>query len=324
MAAMHIGVDVGGTKIAAALYDSAFNLRHHTQVETPRDYAHFLSAMAHLVDELKKQAAPTSSAPILSATILSAPILSATMPTIGVGFPGFVWAETGRVHAGNVPAIKGQPLQRDVEKKLGQKIALQNDAACMAIAEADKGAGRGHAVVFAVILGTGVNGIPVVNGHLLPATNGYQEWGHAPFPVMGDDNILACSCGRLGCIETFLSGAALARLAENMTGQKISPEELAEGHHPQAEEILEQYSSRLARALVGVVMMLDPAIILFSGGLSQLPGLVQKTECALRAEVFGQTMATRLAVAQFGPQAGLLGAALVGRQASGYRAGHEA
>ena len=147
---------------------------------------------------------------------------------VGIGIPGALSQVTGLVKNANSTWLIGGPLKQDLESALQREIRVENDANCFALSEATDGAGRGAAVVFGVILGTGVGGGIVVSGKVLTGANAIAgEWGHNPLRCPAEDSPLPpCYCGRAGCIETYLSGPGLARDHEARTGARLSPEEI--------------------------------------------------------------------------------------------------
>ena len=158
-------------------------------------------------------------------------------------------------------------------------MRLANDANCFALSEATDGAAAGAAVVFGVIIGTGTGGGLVVNGRLVAGANAIAgEWGHNPLPSPEDDERPGppCYCGRSGCIETFLSGPALARDYIALGGDDLSAAEVAsraDGGDRRAIECLERYERRFARAIASIINVLDPDVIVLGGGLSNISRL---------------------------------------------------
>ncbi|HKX93607.1 MAG TPA: ROK family protein, partial [Methylibium sp.] len=189
-----LGIDLGGSKIEARLFDAARRELWRERIATPRsDYGATLAAIAGLVERARVQAPGAA-------------------PTIGIGTPGSAGA-LGRIKNANSTCLNGHTLQADLERLLGQPIALANDANCLALSEAIDGAGAGARTVFAVILGTGVGAGIAVDGRVLGGPNGLGgEWGHNPLPGPADDERPGplCYCGRQGCVEAWLSGPALA------------------------------------------------------------------------------------------------------------------
>src|SRR5881392_533121 len=190
---MRIGIDLGGTKIEAIALSPAGQEITRLRVATPRDYAASLDAIAGLVRELER--------------------VAGAQGTVGGGIPGTVVPRTGLVKNANSTWLNGQPLERDLAGRLGRPVRLANDANCFALSEATDGAAAATETVFGVILGTGVGGGIVIGGRLLVGANAIAgEWGHnrLPWPTPEEAPGPPCYCGRAGCIETFLSGPALA------------------------------------------------------------------------------------------------------------------
>jgi fructokinase len=219
----------------------------------------------------------------------------------------------------NSTCLNGQPLQRELEALLARPVRLANDANCLALSEATDGAGAGAAVVFAVILGTGVGGGLVVRGELLAGPNGLAgEWGHNPLPWADaeDAGAAACYCGQTGCIETWLSGPGLARDHALRSGEALSAQQIAArmaNGDAACEASLQRYESRLARALAAVINLVDPDVIVLGGGLSQIDSLYTNVPALWAQHVFSagaaQPLRTRLAKSLHGDASGVRGAA---------------
>jgi fructokinase len=280
---LRIGVDLGGTKIEAIGLDGPREV-FRKRIPAPRgDYAATIAAIATLVREVGEG-------------------------SVGVGIPGAVSRVTGLVKNANSTWLIGKPLQQDLEKALGRPVRLENDANCFALSEATDGAGQGAAVVFGVILGTGVGGGVVVHGRVLPGVNAIAgEWGHNPLPLPRAEDLPLppCYCGRLGCIETYLSGPGLSRDHEALTGARLKAEEIAALQG----EALKRYEERLARALASVINLLDPDVIVLGGGMSKVARLYTEVPRLWGRYVFSDHVATRLAPPTHGDSSGVRGAA---------------
>jgi fructokinase len=215
----------------------------------------------------------------------------------------------------NSTCLNGRALKEDLEKRLAREVRVENDANCFALSEAVDGAARGEAVVFGVILGTGVGGGIVVDGRLVTGANAIGgEWGHNPLPLPGpgDHPLPPCYCGRRGCIETYLSGPGLARDHEAATGERLQAAAIArragEGDQ-RSRATLARYEERLARALAGVINILDPHAIVLGGGLSQVASLYESVPRLWGAHVFSDAVRTRLLPPIHGDASGVRGAA---------------
>jgi len=280
---MRIGVDLGGTKIEAVALDGAREV-FRKRIPTPRgDYVATLRAVAGLVGEIGEG-------------------------TVGVGIPGALSRVTGLVKNANSTWLIGKPLRKDLENALGREVRLENDANCFALSEAVDGAGKGAAVVFGVILGTGVGGGVVVHGRLWSGPNAIAgEWGHNPLPspTPGDLPLPACYCGRAGCIETYLSGPGLSRDHAQATGANLSAQDIVS---LQGESVA-RYEERLARSLASVINVLDPDVIVLGGGMSNVRRLYTEVPRLWGRYVFSDQVATRLARNAHGDSSGVRGAA---------------
>jgi fructokinase len=290
---LRIGIDLGGTKIeiVALANDSTELLRR--RVPTPRgDYPGTLIAVASLVKESEKQLGQSG--------------------TVGVGIPGAESRLTGLIKNANSTWLIGRPLRRDLQALLDREVRLANDANCFALAEATDGAAAGAAVVFGVILGTGVGGGIVVHGNVLAGANGIAgEWGHNRLP--GDEpDWPDCYCGRKGCVETFLCGPGMTRDHAKTNGEILEAEEIAAraaAGNAACEATLRRYEQRLARALAQVINILDPDAIVLGGGLSNLERLYENVPKLWGAQVFSDQVATRFLKNRHGDASGVRGAA---------------
>ena len=273
---MRIGIDLGGTKIEGIALDDGGAELARRRVPTPQgDYRGTVTAIATLVGAIEAAAGGRG--------------------TVGVGIPGALSRVTGLVKNANSTCLIGRPLQADLEAALARTVRLAKEANCFALSEAVDGAGRGERVVFGVILGTGVGGGIVVDGRVLEGPNAIAgEWGHNPLPrASGDDLPLRpCYCCRAGCIETYLCGPALERAGGAANEAAIS-----------------RYAERLARALAGVINVLDPEVIVLGGGVSNVDRLYSTVPTLWAEHVFSDHVATRLAKHVHGDSSGVRGAA---------------
>ncbi len=291
-----IGVDLGGSKIEAALIDCGGAVRQRRRVATPAgDYPATVAALVGLVRAIEREAG------------VRAPV--------GVGIPGTIVARTGLVKNANSTCLIGRPLARDVSAALDRPVRFANDANCFALSEATDGAAAGCTSVFGVILGTGVGGGIVIGGTLVTGVNSIAgEWGHNPLPWPGPDEIPGppCYCGRAGCIETFLSGPGLAADHRRHGGMALSAPGIvaaAKAGDGAAQASLSRYAERLARALAGIINVLDPEAIVLGGGLSAIASLYDEVPRLWRRFVFSDEVATRLLPPAHGDASGVRGAA---------------
>jgi fructokinase len=293
---VRIGVDLGGTKIEAVALDETGAVRLRRRVPTPRGhYPATLAALTSLVEGLERELGGRA--------------------TVGIGMPGALSPATGVVKNANRPWLNGRPLAGDLERMLQRPLRFANDANCFALSEATDGAGAGAGAVFGVIVGTGTGGGLVVHGRVWTGPNAVAgEWGHNPLPWPRDGEWPGppCYCGKTGCVETFLSGPALARDHREATGEALDAPAVvgrAAAGDAAAGATLARYEDRMARALAAVVNVLDPEVIVLGGGLSGVARLYERVPALWGAHVFSDVVATRLAPPRHGDASGARGAA---------------
>lgn len=312
---VRIGIDLGGTKLSGVVLDVADEERVRRRVPSPKGgYAATIDAIVRLVGELEDAAGPAA--------------------TVGVGTPGCWDARLGAMKNCNSTWLNDQALLPDLCERLGPRVRLANDADCLALSEASDGAGAGARLVFGVILGTGVGGGLVAGGRLLQGRNGLGgEWGHTPLPYFRqrifaagatpeDDGYQVesrlddrgCYCGRLNCIETFLSGPGLAATHHELWGEEGSASDIARSGSVRAAETLALYRRMLARSLAQVVNLVDPDVMVLGGGVSNLTSLHRELEALIPRYAFssvrgGRDVAVTVRAARWGDDSGVRGAA---------------
>lgn len=293
---MRLGIDLGGSKIEVIALDAAGNTLLRRRLPTPTgDYRKTLSTIERLITGAEQQLSQRG--------------------TIGIGIPGSPSPSNTLIRNANSTCLNGQPLQQDIQQLLQREVRIANDANCFTLSEATDGAAAGAASVFGIILGTGTGGGIVINGKLHEGRNLVAgEWGHNPLPWMNAEEFPGpdCWCGKQGCIETFLSGTGLMNQYQNLTGEKLSAEEIATAAahgNTAAETLLHQYENRLARALASVINLLDPECIVLGGGLSNLHRLYQSIPPLLPKFVFSDSVNSRIVPPLHGDSSGVRGAA---------------
>ena len=293
---MRIGIDLGGTKIEGVVLDGHNVVRARLRRPTPQhDYAAIVAAIATLVSDLEAAVA--------------------TRCTVGIGTPGAISPHSGRMKNSNTVVLNDKDLKADLEKVISRPLYFTNDANCLALSESVDGAAAGARSVFGVIIGTGTGGGLVFDGQVITGANAIAgEWGHNPLPFRTtiDEPCVECYCGKTACIETYLCGAALARLHRFLGGADESAREIslrAQRGEELALVTLDVYAQRLAKALASVINIFDPEVIVFGGGLSNLPSLASSVGRHLPTFVFSDHVATRLEIALHGDSSGVRGAA---------------
>lgn len=293
---MRIGIDLGGSKIEGVVLDDDGGERVRERIDTPQgDYTGTRQAIARLVGMLEDRAGAAC--------------------TVGIGMPGSRSRAKGLVKNSNSVCLNGQPLFRDLESMLGRELRFANDADCFTLSEATDGAAAGAETVFGVIVGTGTGGGIVHRGALMSGPNGIAgEWGHNPLPWPEPDELPGppCYCGKRGCIETWLSGPGLALDHAEHTGANSTAIDIAadavEGVAA-ARASLERYANRMARALAGIINIMDPDVIVLGGGISNIDWLYDAVPQRWGEYVFSDSVETRLVRARHGDSSGVRGAA---------------
>lgn len=307
---MHLGVDLGGTKIEIIAMDNDSTTLLRERCPTPQaDYQKTLDAICQLVHDTEHKLQQTGDLGISS---------------LGIGIPGAISKETGLVKNANSSCLIGQPLKEDLIKRLQRPIAIANDADCFTLSEACDGAGEPYNNVFGIILGTGVGGGISIKRTIVNGPNAIAgEWGHNPLPWLNEHDIITpCYCGKSACIETFLSGPGISKQFEKLslidadTALILKSEEifeLSQSGHPLALDCVNRYIDQLARSLASVINILDPDIIVFGGGLSNIDNLYPKVDLKLQNYIFSDSVNTKLVKAQHGDSSGVRGAAWLGK-----------
>ncbi len=298
---MRIGIDLGGTKIEGIAIDGDGRERARIRVATPQGYDGSLEALAALVSDLETQAGGAARA-------------------VGVGMPGSISPATGLARNGNSTWLNGRAFDRDLARLIGKPVRAANDANCFALSEATDGAAADAATVFGVILGTGCGGGVVIDGRVISGASGITgEWGHNPLPWASAEEaaIPPCWCGRTGCMETWVSGPAVARDHVRNDGEKLTGSEIAAAARAgdvRAAATMARFCDRLARGLATIINVLDPDVIVFGGGVSKIDAIYADVPSLLPRYVFSDYIAVRLVQNLHGDSSGVRGAAWLWRE----------
>jgi fructokinase len=287
-----IGIDLGGTKIEGIFLDDKLNVIERTRIPTQQEkgYNSIIDSIVSLVNSLKKNSDDTVS--------------------IGVSAPGAISKKTGLIKNSNTHCLIGMSLKEDLEQALKQKIALENDANCFTMAEAAMGAAKEYNVVFGAILGTGVGGGIVINGNLHRGrTNIAGEWGHHTLRIDGNK----CYCGKLGCVETYISGPALEKRWTTLTGKTEALPSIIQNIDDTKSGLQwkKEFLENFAIGLANVIDILDPDVIVLGGGVSNIPFLYDEGRDYVYDKVFSDLVETPILKNQLGDSAGVFGASLL-------------
>lgn len=293
------GIDMGGTKMEGVILKSADDpevlFRDRVPTESDQGYEHMLKQTKKLVDMMRKEAGfkPTR---------------------MGIGTPGVHDPKLGTMKNCNTVAMNGKPMKKDLEKLLGIKLELANDADCFALAETKLGVVKEQfpdaRVVFGVIMGTGVGGGIVVDGKAIIGLQGIAgEWGHNFLHESGGP----CYCGKSGCVENVISGPALERYYFSETGNRKPLKDivaLAESKvDPTAQKTMIRLIEYFGLALSVVINILDPDVIVIGGGVGNIDLLYDRGIDSVKKYVFNHTLDTRIVRPSLGDSAGVFGAA---------------
>ncbi|MDQ1743625.1 MAG: glucokinase [Pseudonocardiales bacterium] len=309
-----IGVDIGGTKIAAGVVDDQGRVLDSTRRPTPGvDVARTEAVIAEAVNELSARH---------------------QVSAVGIGAAGWIANDRATVLFSPHLAWRDEPLRDALAEAIGVPVLVENDANAAAWAEYRYGAARGARVAVMVTLGTGIGGGLVVDGALYRGAYGVGcEYGH--MSVVPDGR--RCACGNRGCWEMYASGRALARDARELadvspvgahrlmslaggdlnrlTGPLVT--EAARDGDPAAVEIYTAMGRWLGRGLANLAAVLDPTVFVIGGGVSEAGDLL----LAPARQAFGESLTGRgfrpaadILLAELGPEAGLVGAADLARR----------
>lgn len=293
------GIDIGGTKIEVQLFDADWSAMGRQRIATPASYDELVAAVVAQIkwaeDQVEGQVA------------------------IGIGAAGLVNPRTGLALTANLPATD-HPFPADIAKGSGRQITYVNDCRALALSEAVFGAGQGKRTVMSLILGTGVGGGIAVDQSILqgPTAMG-GEFGHtaAAAHVVNayDLPLWQCGCGRTGCIETYIAGPGLARLAKHLTGQDMTPEEIAAQRHGEMAQVWSIWCACVGEFIHTLTLTADPDMIVLGGGLSKIDGITEDMMQAAKAAQIGDFDVPQIVVAKGGDASGARGAAYAAWQA---------
>lgn len=309
-----IGIDLGGTKIAAAVVAEDGTLMERELVATEAELGldHVLGRLAAVVETLRTRT-------------------SRTVRAVGIGAPAPVSPSLGLVwEAPNLPGWERVPLRDILQASTGLPVALENDARAAGLAEARVGAGRGAQHMVFVTVGTGIGGAVVVDGRLVRgAAETAGEIGHMVMNPAGP----RCGCGNLGCLEQYAAGPAIERRAvellrtgtpsllgelapEQLTGERIA--EAALQGDALGQQVYREAGHWLGAGIASLVNALNPELVVIGGGVAQTGDLIfdPVREGVRQHSLRRAHEVLTILPAQLGTDAGILGAAMAALDAS--------
>lgn len=312
----YIGVDLGGTNIAAGIVSEEGKLIRKKSIPTlrQRDYTEILKDMGKLcLDILKDEG-----------------ISLQEVHSIGVGSPGTPDPENGILVYSNNLVFRNVPIRAELQKYIHLPVYLENDANCAALGEAIAGAAKGYKNSVTITLGTGVGSGIVIDGKIFSGSYyGGAEIGHHLVVINGEQ----CTCGRKGCWEVYASATALIREARiaaakypesqvyQLVGGDISrmdakiPFDAAQNGDEIGQELVKNYIQYLGIGIGNVINILQPEVVVIGGGVcAQGNYLINPLKEIVQEEVYGtEPLKTKLCIAQLGNDAGIIGAAMIGK-----------
>jgi N-acetylglucosamine kinase len=296
--------DIGGSAIKCAVATADGRIGELRRVPTPvQDFAAFGAAMQALID--------------------------AGGPSRGVAISiaGVIDPADGRIKCANIPCIDGRTLAADLATIFELPVWIINDADSFALAEAHAGAGRGHASVFGLILGTGVGGGLVIGGRLIGGPGGFAgEWGHGPVAAQFAGTPAQaiprypCGCGQTGCLDTVGGARGLERLHLALHALPLDSRAIIaawEAGDPDAERTIDCFIDLLSGPLAMLVNTLGASVLPVGGGLSNSAPLVARLDQAVRKAILRKAEAPIIVPGQSGAEPGLIGAAWLGLEKLG-------
>ena len=312
MAPNAVGVDVGGTKIAAGIVSPEGKILSDVRYPTPHAPEKLVETIVRSIKEVME---------------------GHEVGGVCLAVPGYILAQENRVvFSANLHAIEGIPLKDRVEPEIGVPLVIENDANAAAWGEFRFGAGSEVDHLVFVTLGTGVGGGVISHGVLLRGAQGSGgELGHVTVHATGP----RCACGNRGCLEALASGTAIARRARvaaverpgsalgrlasrrKLLGEDVT--ELAREGDETALSVLEETGTWLGIGLAGFVNVFNPEVVAVGGGAMEAGDLIlasARREVRLRARPPSRDL-VEIQVATLGPESGLLGAAALAREADG-------
>ena len=287
----NIGIDLGGTKIETiVLKDQLPIFRERIPTEAEKGPDHILNQISKIYSQ-------------------ALGVVASDDFTVGICTPGSVAPDTKLLRNSNTTCLNGTSLQAMIEEKLNRSVKIENDANCFALAEATLGTGKGHELVFGIIMGTGCGGGFVFNHQIRLGPNLISgEWGHSVLYPDGNE----CYCGKRGCVETYISGGGIETQLKNYDINYSAKEFLNKKNKNELEiKIFDEFLNNFGRSVANIVNSIDPDIIVLGGGLSNLTSLYNEGFEEIQKYVFSESFKTPIVMNKLGDSAGVYGAALL-------------
>lgn len=310
----YVGIDLGGTNIAVGVVDENYQIIARSKLKT-----NAIRPADPICDDMEKA---------VGLALASVELTMADVEWVGIGTPGTVNPKTGCIGYANNLDFHDVPMKDMMEQRLKTKVFVENDANAAAYGEAVAGAAQQVCNIIAVTLGTGIGGGIIINGKLCSGLNGKGgELGHMGIVAGGR----RCTCGRSGCVEAYASATGLINLTkeamEGPQGGKLREIAQKDGKvsgrtafdamragDAAGEAVVNEYVEYLAYGLVNYINIFAPEMIVLGGGISKEgEPFLEKLRSAMKPQLYGNSTDTKLVCAQLGNDAGIIGAAFLGR-----------
>ena len=287
----NIGIDLGGTKIETIVLKGQLPIfRDRIPTEAEKGPDHILSQISKIYTQALDEVGSDDF-------------------TVGICTPGSIAPDTKLLRNSNTTCLNGTALHSMIEEKLNRSVKIENDANCFALAEATLGAGKGHELVFGIIMGTGCGGGFVFNNQIRLGPNLISgEWGHSVLYPDGNE----CYCGKRGCVETYISGGGIETQLKKYGINDSTKEFLSKKNKKGMEiKIFDEFINNFGRSVANIVNSIDPDIIVLGGGLSNLENLYNDGIKEIQKYIFSESLKTPIVMNKLGDSAGVYGAALL-------------
>ena len=298
---MLYGLDIGGTKIELAVFNSQLEKQYSERVETPKtSYEDWLNAIVNLVKKADEKFGCKGS--------------------VGLGIPGFVNQSTGIAEITNIRVADNKPILRDLSALLDREVRAENDANCFALSEAWDAENAQYPSVLGLILGTGFGGGFVINGKIYSGQTGMAgELGHLQLNDhalkllgWGKAPIYQCGCGNIACLDTYLSGRGFEMLYRDLKGEALPAKDIIQRFYAgdkSAVDFVGVFVELAAISIGNIITAFDPHLVVLGGGLSNPDYLYDALPKALPAHLMRSAKVPVIKKAKYGDSGGVRGAA---------------
>lgn len=312
----YIGIDLGGTNIVAGVVDENYNIisKASTKTNCPRPEKEIADDMARMALQAVK----------------NANLAINDIEWIGIGTPGIANSKTGIIEYSNNLGFKDTPMVKYIQETISKPVFIENDANAAAYGEYVAGAAKGAKNAVCITLGTGVGGGIIIDGKIYSGSNfAGAEIGHTVIAVDGAQ----CSCGRKGCFEAYSSATGLIRMTKEAMAEhpesimnKMTEEkgkvtartsfDAMRLDDATAKEVVEKYIKYLAAGITNTINIFQPDVLCIGGGVcNEGDPLLLPVKALVKEEVYTRNSSKNadIVIAKLGNDAGIIGAAFLGR-----------